>query len=60
MKTYYQQFNIGKCKYVVNFHDGESKHKDGSPFFNIRIFKNKVLLNAFIRQLEETGYKYQY
>lgn len=55
-KVYYQQDNIGSCKYTVNFHNGEDRHKDGSPFYSIRIFKNKMLLKAFIRQLKAAGY----
>jgi hypothetical protein len=49
-------YNVGKCKYVVNFHDGISKHKDGSNFFDIRIFKNKILMNKFIKELLKDGY----
>ena len=58
-KVYYQQDNIGKCKYTVNFHNGEDKHKDGSPFFAIAIFKNKPSLNEFINKLHAEGYKYK-
>jgi hypothetical protein len=56
MKKYYTQNNIGKAKYTVSFHDGISKHKDGSEFFGIAIFKNKVKLKSFISLLEEQGY----
>jgi len=56
MKVYNQMQNIGKAKYVVNFHDGKKKHKDGSAFFDIAIFKNKVKLNEFIKELIEKGY----
>lgn len=56
MKTYYLMLNIGKAKYVVNFHNGVSKHTDGSDFYEIRIFKNKRKLNEFISHLETDGY----
>jgi len=56
MKTYYIQYNIGKAKYVVNFYDGVKKHNDGSPFFDIAIFKNKKKLNTFTDQLKTVGY----
>lgn len=57
MKTYYTQMNVGNARYVVNFHNGESFHKDGSPFFDIRIFKNKKKMDNFIKDLEQQGYK---
>ena len=40
MKKYNIMYGVGKAKYVVNFHDGEKKHKDGSEFYDIQIFKN--------------------
>jgi tetratricopeptide (TPR) repeat protein len=33
---------IGKAKYSISAHNGVSKHKDGSDFWDILIFKNKV------------------
>ena len=33
---------IGRSKYSISAHDGITKHKDGSPFWNILIFKNKA------------------
>ena len=56
MKTYRQTDNIGLAKYTISFHDGEKTHADGSKFFDIRIFKNKVRLAAFIKALVEQGY----
>ena len=56
MKNFYIQYNIGKSKYVVNFHNGERLHSDGSPFYDIKIFKNKVLLGSFIKELLNSGY----
>ena len=50
--------NIGKAKYVVNFYDGKKTHKDGSPFFDIKIFKNKQAQCAFLAYLIAQGYKY--
>lgn len=55
-KTYSIQNNIGKSKYVVNFNDGIKQHKDGSLFFDTRIFKNKQELSAFIKDLENNGF----
>jgi len=55
-KRFYQLDNVGKAKYTVNFYDGVQKHKDGSDFFDMRIFKNKKDLNAFITKLRTDGY----
>lgn len=55
-KVYYQMSGVGSSKYVVNFHDGKKTHKDGSPFFDIEIFKNKVDLKKFIDKLHQQGY----
>lgn len=57
MKVYYVQDNIGRVKYVVNFHDGVQTHKDGSPFFGIQTFKNKKKRDTFIKKLITEGYK---
>ena len=58
-KFYYEQHGIGKAKYTVSYHDGVQKHKDGSPFYGIKIFKNKKDLNEFISKLNKEGYKYK-
>lgn len=56
MKTFNIQYNIGKAKYVVNHYDGISKHKDGSKFYDMTIFKDKDSLNKFIAYLKAHGY----
>jgi hypothetical protein len=59
MKTFYVQDNIGsKNKYIVRFHDGVKAHADGSPFFDIRFFKNKPSLKEFTDKLKREGYKH--
>ena len=55
-KTFYQQDNIGKAKYTISFHNGVKKHKDGSEFFDIKIFKNKISLSTFRKELLGKGY----
>ena len=60
MKQYIETQNLGKSKYVISFFDGVKKHKDGSPFFDIRIFKNKKDKNKFIKKLENENYKNNY
>jgi hypothetical protein len=57
-KEYYLQENVGRAKYVVNFHDGVSTHKDGSEFYDIRIFRNRRDAEAFMQKLVRKGYKY--
>lgn len=55
-KTFNEMQNIGKAKYVVNYHDGEKQHKDGSQFFDISIFSNKIKKNKFVKDLIKKGY----
>lgn len=57
MKMFYVQTNIGRVKYVVNYHDGCKKHRDGSNFFDIATFKNKKKLASFISDLKNNGYQ---
>jgi len=56
-KTFSLQYNIGKAKYVVNYHNGMKTHADGSEFFDIAIFKNKQKLLKFTNELKQQGYK---
>jgi hypothetical protein len=56
-KCYNTMGNVGKVKYLVNFHDGKSTHKDGSPFFDVACFSNKKKEQAFIKQLQADGYQ---
>ena len=46
------QYNVGRAKYVVNYSDGTKHHADGSEFFDIAIFKNKLKMRAFITALQ--------
>jgi len=56
MKQFNIMCGIGKAKYLVNFYDGIKKHNDGSPFFDLRIFKNKKKLGMFTNNLRKEGY----
>ena len=60
MKKYYLMQNVGTAKYLVCYHNGESTHNDGSPFYDVAIFRNKVKLNEFIGDLLSKGYTYKY
>ena len=49
-------FNIGKAKYVISHHDGREKHKDGSDFFGISIYKNQKAFEKGQEDLKKKGY----
>jgi hypothetical protein len=51
--------NVGSTRYLVNFHDGVKTHRDGSPFYDIRLFSNKRKRNQFLAQLRRDGYTEQ-
>lgn len=55
-KNYYIQYNIGKVKYAVSYHNGVSTHKDGSAFYDIYLTNNKRKLEKFVRELKKDGY----
>ena len=57
MKKYNIIYGIGKVKYVVNFHDGEKKHLDGSNFYDIRLFNSQAKMASFIKSLKKNGYQ---
>ena len=56
MKLYYTMDNVGRAKYTVNYHDGQKRHADGSPFYDFRIFRNAHKRDGFIRSLVADGY----
>lgn len=56
MRKFYTQDNIGNIKYLVNFHDGVKTHADGSPFYDIRTFRNKTERDRFIGELRRQDY----
>ena len=56
IKEYYIQCGIGKCKYVVNYCDGNKRHKDGSIQHDMKIYKSKTALNKFVNKLRSEGY----
>lgn len=60
MKKYNIMHNVGRAKYVVNFHDGVKTHSDGSEFFDIAIFGNKKKMKDFIKSLKVDGYIYSF
>ena len=59
MKKYYLMRNIGASKYVLNYHDGEKKHDDGSDFYDIEISNNYKNIKRKIAELKKLGYREQ-
>ena len=59
MKQYHIMYGVGTAKYLLCFHDGEKTHADGSPFFDVNIFRNKRKLTARVKELEGQGYRYR-
>jgi hypothetical protein len=55
-KRFNTKYGVGKSKYVVNYHDGVKKHKDGSDFFDIQIFKNQKDVDTFKKALLQKGF----
>ena len=53
---FYIMYNVGKSKFVVNYHDRQKNHRDGSDFFDVAIFNNKRKFEAFVRGLCNKGY----
>lgn len=51
MYEYRIQYNVGKVKYLVSWHDGIKKHKDGSDFWDIACFKSQKKMNNFIASM---------
>ena len=56
MKVYNTVSNVGSAKYIVNHHDGVKTHRDGSPFFDINLFKNAKVRDMFTAALVKDGY----
>jgi hypothetical protein len=56
-KVFYYQTGVGKAKFALSFHDGNKTHGDGSPFYDMRIFKNKKELNEYRQKLHNEGYR---
>lgn len=57
MKQYKVNPQIGSVKHSISFHDGIKTHKDGSDFWEIRIFKNVMEKAKFEDRLIINGYK---
>ena len=47
---------IGRVKYSISSHDGVKTHRDGSDFWDIETFKNKVDLAKAIKKYKNGGF----
>lgn len=56
-KTFSVMENVGRARYLVNFNTGVNHHRDGSPFIDVRICRNKRTLNKTLRDLRQDGYR---
>jgi hypothetical protein len=56
-KQFNLMYDVGRAKYVINYHDGIDTHSDGSPFFGIKLFSNKRLFEKAQKDLIKQGYK---
>ena len=57
MKIFTVVHDTVRRRYYISFHDGVQVHKDGSPFYDLRIVKNKKDLKLFTNKLLTNGYK---
>lgn len=55
-KRFTSRDGVGKAKYTVSYYDGIQTHKDGSPFWGMAIFKNKVKRDGFLKELKDQSY----
>jgi hypothetical protein len=46
---------IGRAKYSISYYDGIKTHKDGSEFWDIKIFKNKKDFTKAIKNYERNN-----
>lgn len=58
MKIYNEKFNVGTTRYLVSYHDGVKKHRDGSDFYDVSLFGNRRAKDMFIKDLQRQGYIY--
>lgn len=56
-QDFYVMHNVGKCKYLLNYHRLGNYHKDGSPFYDCETFSNKKKLAARIAELKKNGFE---
>lgn len=55
-KRYQVTHNVGSAHYCVTYHDGQKTHPDGSPFWDMVLFKSKVRMNGYLAILRKEGY----
>jgi len=58
MDKIYNETRMARGFHLVSFHDGVKTHHDGSPFFDVRLFKRERDAAKFARDLKKSGYTY--
>ncbi len=53
----YRELHMGWRRCTVSCHDGRRFHSDGSPFYDIAIFKSRKAKDAYVRSLVKLGYR---
>lgn len=56
----YNATRMDRARHTVSFHDGIKTHPDGSPFYDLRIFRNAKDAAKFVNQLRRDGYTERY
>lgn len=57
LRTFHTQYNVGRVRYAVSYHDGKKTHPDGSRFYDLATFGNKRAHAKFCADLKAQGYR---
>lgn len=57
MKRKVYLMKLGRASHVVSFHDGVKTHRDGSPFYDIQVFRNEQKARNLLAKLLAEGYE---
>ena len=52
----YRELTLRRAFHTVSFHDGVKTYRDGSPFFDLKIFRNQRNAARFVAGLKRDGY----
>lgn len=55
--VYRVPLTLRRGQHVVDFHDGDKRHADGSPFYDVRVFSNLKRAERFAKELEDKGFR---
>lgn len=57
MEKLYYTMKMGRGRWTINYFDGQSCHKDGSPFYGMMICHNEREQKRYIKKLIAEGYR---